>query len=105
MTEKTAVKEYEELLADAQENKAANIKAITDKTKSKADLETTLEDEKTKKIVTDDQLATLKSYISDLHQSCDFIVANFEVRREARTSEIEGLVNAKAVLKGADYSF
>merc|ERR1719181_2329858 len=38
--EKTAVKEYKELMADAQENKSANKKAINDKTKSKADIET-----------------------------------------------------------------
>ena len=51
-----------------------------------------------------DQLSTLKAYIEDLHQSCDFILQNFELRRDARTSEVEGLKNAKAVLNGADYS-
>merc|ERR1719253_2348862 len=50
--EKTAVKEYEELVQDAQENKAANTQSITDKEKSKADLENKLEDEKTNHIVT-----------------------------------------------------
>jgi len=104
MAEKTAQKEYTELLADAGESKAANTKSITDKTKSKADLETVLEAEKSKHIIESDKLETVKGYIQDLHQSCDFIVANFDVRREARTSEMEGLQNAKAVLKGADYS-
>jgi len=104
MEEKTATKEYEELLADASESKAANTKAITDKTGSKADLENKLEDAKTKKITTSDALANVNSYIADLHQSCDFITANFEVRREKRTAEMESMQNAKAVLSGSDYS-
>jgi len=53
--------------------------------------------------VTSDQKATLEGYIADLHQSCDFILGNFEVRREARTAEQESLVNAKAVLSGSDF--
>jgi regulator of replication initiation timing len=102
--EKTAVKEYEELLADAKESKAAATNSITDKSKSKADLEIFMQSEKESHIVSSDQLQTLNDYINDLHQSCDFIVANFELRREARTSEIDGLTNAKAVLSGAGYS-
>merc|ERR1719421_349101 len=101
--EKTATKEYQELMADAQENRAANTKSISDKSKSKADIEVKLEETKTQNIVTKDQLATTEGYIADLHQSCDFILANFEVRREARTAEQESLVNAKAVLSGADF--
>jgi len=101
--EKTATKEYQELMADAQENRAANTKSISDKNKSKADIEVKLEETKTQNIVTKDQLTTTEGYIADLHQSCDFILANFEVRREARTAEQESLVNAKAVLSGADF--
>ena len=41
--------------------------------------------------------------IADLHASCDFFVANFEDRKAARTTEIEGLKNAKAILAGANY--
>jgi regulator of replication initiation timing len=104
MMEKEAVKDYEELIGDASENKAANTKSIADKTKSKAELETSLEESKSQKIITEDSLATVTGYIADLHQSCDFIVANFDTRREARTSETEGLKNAKAVLSGASFS-
>jgi regulator of replication initiation timing len=104
MAEKQASKDYEELMGDAAENKGANIKSIGDKTKSKADLETSLEEAKSQKIVTSDALATVTGYIADLHQSCDFITQNFETRRESRTSEVEGLKNAKAVLSGASFS-
>ena len=49
-------------------------------------------------------MATLK-YIESLHAECDFLVKYFDVRKEARTGEIDSLVKAKAVLSGADYSF
>lgn len=66
-------------------------------------METRLEDEKTKHIVASDQLETTKAYIADLHNSCDFILANFEIRRAARTAEVESLANAKSVLNGANF--
>jgi hypothetical protein len=101
--EKTAQKEYEELLADSQETRAQDVKTITTSENSKAELEGQLDEAKTKKTLTEETLSQLASYLADLHQSCDFILANFEVRKEARTSEIDGLVNAKAVLSGASY--
>jgi septal ring factor EnvC (AmiA/AmiB activator) len=102
--EKTANRDYTELIADAQESKAQNIKSITDKNGSAASLETKLQETKNQHIITKDSLAQIANYISDLHNSCDFITQNFEVRREARTNEIEGLKNAKAVLSGAGYN-
>ena len=39
-----------------------------------------------------------KERASGLHASCDFLVENYGARKEARTNEIEGLKNAKAVL-------
>jgi regulator of replication initiation timing len=101
--EKTAQKEYTELVADAQETRAQNVKSITDKEASKANVEGKLEEAKTSHIVTADQLEQIKNYIADLHQSCDFIMAQFEFRRESRTQERESLENAKAVLSGASY--
>jgi hypothetical protein len=71
---------------------------------ARREVETKLEQAKTNHIVTSDQLDQVKNYIADLHNSCDFIVANFEVRREARTAETESLKNAKAVLSGAAYN-
>jgi len=103
--EKTATRDYEKLVADAQESRAQESKSITTSEASKANLEGVLQDTKDEHTIKSDQLAQTKAYIEELHASCDFIIANFEVRREARTNEIEGLKNAKAVLGGADYSF
>jgi len=43
-------------------------------------------------------------YIKDLHLECDWLLANFQARKDARAGEVESLKNAKAVLSGADYS-
>merc|ERR1719428_128892 len=43
-------------------------------------------------------------YLKDLHLDCDWLLANFEYRKEARAGEVEALKKAKAVLSGADYS-
>eukprot|EP00429_Kryptoperidinium_foliaceum_P087173 CAMPEP_0176206404 /NCGR_PEP_ID=MMETSP0121_2-20121125/12089_1 /TAXON_ID=160619 /ORGANISM="Kryptoperidinium foliaceum, Strain CCMP 1326" /LENGTH=68 /DNA_ID=CAMNT_0017545361 /DNA_START=12 /DNA_END=218 /DNA_ORIENTATION=+ len=42
--------------------------------------------------------------LRDLHLECDWLEANFEARKEARTGEVESLKKAKAVLSGADFS-
>jgi chromosome segregation ATPase len=102
--EKTATRDYEELMSDAQESRAQNVKSVADKESTKAEVEGKLQEAKTQQVVTNDALTTVKNYIADLHASCDFIVAQFETRKEARGNEIESLKNAKAVLSGADYA-
>jgi hypothetical protein len=101
--EKTAVRDYEKLVADAKENREGSSKTLTQQQEEKAATEGLLQESKEKHTLTTDKLNGLNSYIADLHKSCDFIIANFEMRREARTNEREGLQNAKAVLSGSDY--
>merc|ERR1719287_251261 len=103
--EKNAQSDYEEMMADSAEKRTTDGKAAADKTQGKADLEVDLETNKGEKAAaTKELMATLK-YIESLHAECDFLVKYFDVRKEARTGEIDSLVKAKAVLSGADYSF
>merc|ERR1712203_504261 len=44
-------------------------------------------------------------YIAPLHAECDWLLKYFDVRKEARASEMDALGKAKAVLSGADFSF
>merc|ERR1719378_669777 len=103
--EKTAQSDYAELMADSQETRAGDSKALTGKTSTKAELETMLMTTKEVRSATATDLKQIAAVISDLHAACDFIMQNFDLRKEARTSEIEGLKNAKAVLSGASFSF
>jgi len=102
--EKLAQEEYEELMADSAEKRAADSKSITVKEGEKADTETALsEHSETHKSTTKELMATLE-YISSLHADCDWLLKFFDMRKEARTGEIDSLKKAKAVLSGADFS-
>jgi len=102
--EKLAQEEYEELMADSAEKRAADSKSITVKEGEKADTETALSaHSENHKSTTKELMATLE-YISSLHADCDWLLKFFDMRKEARTGEIDSLKKAKAVLSGADFS-
>merc|ERR1719248_113424 len=102
--EKTAQKDYAELMADSQASRAGDTKSLTGKQSSKAEIEGKLQTSKETQAATAQDLKLIAATIQDLHVSCDFILQNFDLRKEVRTNEIEFLKNAKAVLAGASYS-
>merc|ERR1719235_2523243 len=96
--EKTAQKDYEELMEESREKK---IKSITDKEAAKAKL-----GEKKLKATEKEQadfsdVDAIHKTVANLHKDCDFILENYDVRKEARKEEVESLKSAKAVLSGA----
>merc|ERR1719335_1889736 len=101
--EKTAQKEYADLMADSQVSRAQDSKSIVDKEAAKATLEEKLMSAKKMYAATTEQLGLIATYIGDQHVSCDFIMQNADLRKEARTAEVESLKNAKAVLAGASF--
>merc|ERR1719191_813053 len=109
MTEATAEERdaqgaYEEFISSSAAKRAEDSKSLTDKTAAKADLEAQLEEQKATKTSTGQELSATLEYIASLHAECDWLVQYFDVRKEARASEIDALGKAKAVLSGADYS-
>merc|ERR1719316_202504 len=102
--EKTAQKDYAELMADSQATRAGDTKSLTSKEKTKAETETQLMATKEMRAQTATDLKQAQTVNADLHASCDFILQNYDLRIEARTAEIESLKNAKAVLSGASFS-
>jgi len=105
MDEKQAQKDYEEMMADSANQRHADSKSITEKDGQKAELEGDLQAAKEAKKNSESELMALGEYMAKLHGSCDFLVQNFDARKEARANEIDALKKAKAVLSGADYSF
>uniref|UniRef100_A0A7S2CAZ5 Uncharacterized protein n=1 Tax=Alexandrium andersonii TaxID=327968 RepID=A0A7S2CAZ5_9DINO len=102
--EKDAQGEYEVLMKDSAEKRAADSKSLAEKEKAKADLEADLEAHKDAKASATQELAGTLEYISSLHAECDWLMQYFDVRKEARASEIDSLGKAKGVLSGSDYS-
>merc|ERR1719313_2333934 len=102
--EKDAQADYEQFMADSAEQRAQAAKDITDKEAAKAEMMTALQDKTTAKAEASKELGALLEYIASLHAECDWLLKFYDMRKEARASEIDALGNAKAVLSGADYS-
>jgi septal ring factor EnvC (AmiA/AmiB activator) len=103
--EKNAQKAYEQTMSDSAEKRAEDSKLITEKSSMKAQLETELQESKDGKATATKELMATLEYMSSLHSECDWLLKNFDVRKEARASEVDALGKAKAVLSGADFSF
>jgi len=102
--EKDSQEDYEQLMADSQKKRAADSKSVTTKEQNKAEADGVAETATTNLSSANEELMANKEYIANLHKSCDFLVENYDFRKEARATEIDALKKAKAVLNGADYS-
>lgn len=103
-SESAAQEQYESLVADTNDSVKELQKAVVTKTqakaeaeKSKTELEEALED-------TMKELEGLAAYVANLHEECDYVLKNFNIRQEARAQEIEALQQAKQILSGAALS-
>merc|ERR1719367_1171982 len=103
--EKDAQAEYEQMMAESAEKRATDSKALDDKEATKADLESQALKLKEEETATMKEAMAAAETLKNLHMECDWLVSNFEVRKEARAGEVDALKKAKAVLSGADYSF
>merc|ERR1719382_1556506 len=103
-TEKDSQADYEAMMADSAAKRTADSKSLTEKSAMKANLEGDLQTAKDDKASSNKELAATLEYIQSLHAECDWLIKYYDARKEARTSEIEALGQAKAVLSGADYS-
>jgi len=103
-TEKDSQADYETMMKDSAEKRADDSKTLSDKLAHKADLEAQLDKSTDNLESLNKELDGTNAYIAQLHAECDWLLKYFDVRREARASEIDALGKAKAVLNGADYS-
>merc|ERR1719163_267121 len=104
VTEKNAQEEYEEMVKDAADKRAADSLSIEEKEQAKAQTEADLVAAEDNKEATTDELMATKECINQLHGECDWLLSNYETRKTARAQEVDGLKSAKAVLSGADFS-
>merc|ERR1719487_2453638 len=102
--EKDAQGDYEQMLKDSAEKRAGDSKNLGDKEGALANMQAALEKDTESKTSTQKELGATLQYIQTLHNECDWLLQYFDVRKEARTSEIDALGKAKAVLSGADFS-
>jgi len=105
MTE-TASDEHESQVAHEEygrmQNKViqARQKEIATKTEEKAAADEDLVATKADYAQTGKDLEELHAYESGIHRECDFLLDNFQARRDARVEEIEALSEAKSMMSG-----
>merc|ERR1719454_2666204 len=94
---------YEDFVTDTNASIEAKQKDIANKQEAKALAESDLVE--TKKDLEENalELERLANYAIELHQKCDFVLKNFDLRQTARDEEIEALRQAKAILSGAKF--
>jgi len=85
-------------------NTDSSIKALNNGIETKSKIKAAAASEKADKEAelgdTQDRMEGLQASKQDLHQQCDFLLKNFDVRAKARLQEIEALGAAKAFLSG-----
>merc|ERR1712226_1839511 len=101
--EEDAQKAYEDFVKDTNNSIEAKNKDITNKAENEAKAEAELVETNEAKEATMLELEQLSNYNAQLHQSCDFVQKNFDVRQTARDEEVEALRQAKAILSGAKF--
>merc|ERR1719191_1729886 len=101
--EKTSQEDYGKLMKESEETRSANSKAIVTKTASKAEVEAKLDAAKDALTAVNTDPDLIATTLGDLHMQCDFLLQNYDLRKEARANEVESLKTAKAILSGADF--
>merc|ERR1711862_210997 len=101
--EEDSQKAYEDFVKETNGSIEAKSKDIVNKSEEKAKAEADLVEAKEAKEAALLELEQLSNYNAELHQSCDLVLKNFEVRQTARDEEVEALKQAKAILSGAKF--
>jgi len=101
--EEDAQKAYEELVKETNASVEQKQKDSVNKQETKAKCESDLVEAKEGTANALTELEQLSNYNAELHQSCDFVMKNFEIRQTARDEEVEALKQAKAILSGAKF--
>jgi len=102
--EKDDQAEYIVFTKEAAAKRIADSKSITDKEEDKANSEGNLQKLKDEGVAKMKEMMATEEYIGNLHAECDWLLSNFQLRKDARAGEVESLKKAKAVLSGADFS-
>merc|ERR1719168_258982 len=102
-SEEDAQKAYEDFVKETNASIEAKSNDIVNKSETKAKAESDLVETKEAKEAALLELEQLSNYNAELHQSCDFVLKNFDLRQTARDEDVEALKQAKAILSGAKF--
>jgi chromosome segregation ATPase len=91
---------YEDFVKKTNNEVAALQQEISDKSDTRASAKSELIQAEQDLKETNGELMSLSEYSAEIHGDCDFLLANFEIRQDARADEIQGLREAKDIFNG-----
>lgn len=100
-SEDAAQAAYEKFFINANDVLLRSSESLVTKGEQKAKAEKALASSKRDLSETVTALEGLVEELADLHEDCDFLLKNFDVRQQARQAETDALKAASQVLKGA----
>mmetsp|Transcript_4163 Transcript_4163/g.9488 ORF Transcript_4163/g.9488 Transcript_4163/m.9488 type:complete len:137 (-) Transcript_4163:78-488(-) len=102
--EKEGQKDYETMMKESAEKRKTDSRSLSERESAKADVEAALQKQTEAKDAAKKELAATMKFIASLHSECDWILKYYDVRKEARSGDIDSVKKAKDILAGADYS-
>merc|ERR1719375_2819458 len=103
LSEQDAQEGYASFVVETNNCLAACEKSISEKTEAKSVAESDKAETEAALLAVEQELTSLKDLNIGLHAECDFLLKNFETRQTARKEEMDAIVEAKAILSGADF--
>jgi chromosome segregation ATPase len=100
--ENDAQADYEKLVADSKTKRADDSAVLEDKHAAVADAQGILEQHGDALAGAFEKMKGANDQLKALHKDCDWLLSNYDSRKEARADEVDALKKAKAVLSGAD---
>jgi len=101
MDENTAQRDYGKLMAESQETRAQLAKSVTNKEAAKAVLESKVIGVRQTHSDANVDVSNIKQLLNDIHVSCDFLMENYEARKQKRVTEVDSLKESKTLVAGA----
>lgn len=105
MSEQKAQEAYAKFIVETNSCLAACEKSISEKEEALSTAQGDKAETEAGIMAVTQELTSLKDLNIGLHADCDFVMENFEIRQTARKEEMDAIVEAKAILSGADFGF
>jgi len=102
--EKSAQVAYESFAKDTTASVEKKEEALSDKTEEKAKAEKDVVQARKSREGAEAELEGLADTKAQLHESCDFLMTNFQTRQDARQEELDSIGKAKQILSGATFA-
>jgi len=99
--EQNAQEAYASFVEETNSCLAACEKSISEKEEAKSAADAEKAETESALLAVNAELTSLKDLNIGLHKDCDFLLENFEIRQTSRKQEMDAIVEAKAILSGA----